>query len=316
MYSYYSPGGQTENISYGPNGSPSSFYGENISAVIACDLGRRLFAVSDGKMLWQKDMPSSWPRGLCVFEGICFYADGQYIVAINPKTGFEFIRLDVGIIINAIDIREEGGVTYVTLCLSSAGVDSVRIYTLSNLNLTLFYSNPIPASNPRGAYFLGLWLFVADTFGHEVYAVDTRSGIKTISTEVYYPNSIEPVAIDEVRICAEHENRVINWRYTDNRRILEFSAPIALFNDVTNTKQDIVNLESTTAASSPPTPPKSQCAKEYNSEQTIYSPNSAKKYGDDLLIADTDNHRVIVIRDGQVVTEISGFNNPVTAVKF
>jgi len=33
-----------------------------------------------------------------------------------------------------------------------------------------------------------------------------------------------------------------------------------------------------------------------------------------LLVADTDNHRVILVRSGQVVASITGFNNPTTAV--
>ena len=33
-----------------------------------------------------------------------------------------------------------------------------------------------------------------------------------------------------------------------------------------------------------------------------------------LLVADTDNHRVILVRNGAIVASISGFNNPTTAV--
>ena len=36
--------------------------------------------------------------------------------------------------------------------------------------------------------------------------------------------------------------------------------------------------------------------------------------GEHYLVADTDNHRVILVRSGQVVASITGFNNPTMAV--
>lgn len=318
MSSYYAPTiPLTVDISYGAPANPPAYSGEQHDILVASDHGRILECFRGGSRVWSKSMPNSWPRGLDVFEGLMLYAEGQDIVIANPATGFEHKRQSLGAIINSIKVTRYSGVTYVTVCFDTNGTQNVKVYTLANLALTHFFTNPHSAGNPRCAYFYAGWLFIADTFGHRVYAVDKVSGGMRNSTEVYYPNYIEPIASDQVRICAEHENRVFVWDYypTDSRTMV-LSAPVAPYNDMTKTKADIVSLESGTGVTPGYTPPKSACAQEYAGDMTLYSPNSASMTPYGLLVADTDNHRVILVRDGSVVASISGFNNPVTAVMF
>lgn len=318
MTSYYSPTVPgTVNITYGPPAQSPVYTGEQHNIAVACDLGREMYAFKAGSIAWQKSMPSSWPRALDVFEGLMLYADGQNLVVCNPATGFVHQSYNLGAVINAVKVIRYGTTTYVSVCFDTTGAGSVKLYTWSNMALTLAFTNPHSASNPRGAYYYAGWMFIADTFGHRVYAVDVASGGMRNSTDVYYPNSIEPIASDKVLVCAEHENRVFEWDYypTDVRTML-MSAPVVPYNDISKTKADIVSLESGTGVSPGYTPPKSACAKEYAGAMTLYSPNSARITSQGLLIADTDNHRVILVRNGAVVTEITGFNNPVTAVIF
>lgn len=312
--SYYAPSVPiTANQVIGSVGTPAMF-GETHNIAVACDLGRTIHAFRGGAVAWQRDFPGSWPRALDVFEGLMFYGDGMNIVVCNPQTGFVHRTYAMPAIVNAIKVTNYGGVTYLTVCYDINGANSVRVYRWQDFALSQVFSNSHVAKNPRGAYCYAGWVFIADTFGHRVYAVDMASGAMRNSTPVYYPNTIEPVASDKVRICAEHENRVFVWDYypTDSRE-MEMCAPVLPYSDITATRDQIIASESGTAAPGY-TPPKSACAVEYAGDITLYSPNSATMTPHGLLIADTDNHRVILVRDGQIVMRATGFNNPVAAV--
>jgi hypothetical protein len=316
MTSYYAPTiPLTVDISYDVPAVDPAYIGEQHDILVACDHSRLLYCFRDGAVAWTKSMPNSWPRGLDAFEGLLFYADGQDIVVANPKTGFEHKRQSLGAVINGIKVTRYADVTYVTVCFDTNATQNVKVYTWASLALTSFFTNPHSAAYPRCAFFYAGWLFIADTFGHRVYAADKLSGGMRNSTQVYYPNYIEPIAADQVRICAEHENRVFVWDYSPtDTRTMELCAPVAPYNDITKTRDEIIALESGTGVSPGYTPPKSACAKEYAGSVTLYSQNSATMTPYGLLVADTDNHRVILVRGGVVVAEITGFNNPVTAV--
>lgn len=317
MTSYYAPTVPgTVGITEGPVGTPI-YTGEQHNIVVACDLGRYLYAFMNGNLVWQKSLSTSWPRALDVFEGMLLYADGQNLVVCNPATGFIHKTYNLGAVINSVKVTRYNGETFVAVCFDTSGVGSVKLYKWADMALTWYFTNPHAAGNPRGAYLFAGWLFVADTFGHRVYAVDVASGGMRNSTEVYYPNGIEPITSDKVLVCAEHENRVFEWDYypTDSRTMF-MSAPVAPYNDISKTKADIVSLESSTGITPGYEPPKSACAKEYAGDVTLYSPNYARVTSSGLLVADTDNHRVVLYRDNSIVTEITGFNNPVNAAIF
>ena len=314
MTSYYAPSiPLTVNITYGTTGVPV-YSGERHDIAVASDHGRSLHVFRNGSVAWSSTMPTSWPRALDVFEGLMFYGDGANIVVCNPQTGFVHRTYAMPAIVNAIKVTNYGGVTYLTVCYDINGANSVRVYRWQDFALSQVFSNSHVAKNPRGAYCYAGWVFVADTFGHRVYAVDMASGAMRNSTPVYYPNTVEPISSDRVRICAEHENRVFVWDYypTDTRE-MELSAPVLPYSDIAVTRDQIIAQEWRTATGDY-SPQKSACAMEYAGELTLYSPNSATMTDHGLLVADTDNHRVILVRSGQVVASITGFNNPTTAV--
>lgn len=312
--SYYSPSlPGTVNQVIGSAGTPT-MDGELHDIAVACDLGRTIHVFRGGAVAWQRDFPSSWPRALDVFEGLMFYGAGPSLVVCNPLTGFVHRTYAMPAIVNAIKVTSYAGVTYLTVCFDINGANSVRVYRWQDFALSQVFVNSHVAKNPRGAYCYAGWVFISDTFGHRVYAVDMASGAMRNSTPVYYPNTVEPISSDRVRICAEHENRVFVWDYypTDTRE-MELSAPVLPYSDIAVTRDQIIAQEWRTATGDY-SPQKSACAMEYAGELTLYSPNSATMTDHGLLVADTDNHRVILVRSGQVVASITGFNNPTTAV--
>lgn len=315
-YSYFVP---AENITIGvteevPLLAPT-MTGTVRDMVVACDMSRRVYGFIGGAQSWMRDYPTSWPRGIDLFEGMLFIAAGDKIEVVNPKTGHlhRVIAPQAGII-NSVRVSRWNGFVWVALAFDINGVGSVKIYKMDNLELTLHLSNSQSASHPRCAVVVDGWVYVADTFGHRVYAIDIASGggLRD-TTDVYYPNTIDPVASGEVLICAEHENRVFKWTVTS--RTMVFCAPVSPFNNIAVGKDQVVTMTPATYdPASTFTPKKSLCAKESAGINTLYSPNSARYYGSNTLIADCDNHRVVVVSGGVVTTEVTGFNNPVNAV--
>lgn len=320
-YCYFSPGVGTVPTPnpLGMPAGPTVFSGEPRSLVVACDLGRAIIGVVSGVEVWRRSYPGSWPRALDIFKGIAFVGAGTSIELLDPKTGYLHKTMQVPNApapVNGLHITSYNNQVYVTCAFSLQGVGSVRSYTITDLELTQTFSNPFVASHPRHAVLVAGWVFVADTFGHEVYGV-TLGGAKRDFRQVYFPNHLQALSSDRILITAEHENRVLLWDYypAPGSAEIVMAAPVAPFNDASKTKDDIVAAEiGTVDLNSTFNPKKSMCATEYSGELTLYSPNSARRYGTDTLISDTDNHRVIVTRNGGIVTKLTNFNNPVNSV--
>lgn len=330
---YFNPASGTVNVQQAINNGPPAnapvMTGIPRNMVVACDLSRVIYGFRNGVKRWQRAYPSTWPRGMDIYKEVLFVANGANIDLLCPWCGQVYRSITVpssGGAINGLRVSESGGDTYVTLSLDATGVGTVRIYKLTgtdqtNWALTHYLTSPQTAAYPRDAVVAAGWCFVADTFGHRVYgmALGSAGGAMRDSTDVYYPNSIDVRAANIIRICAEHENRVFDWQYDTNPdiRTMVACAPQLPFSDITKTKADIVAAESGTVdAASTFTPKKTVAAIECSGANTVYSPNSARTYGNELLIADTDNHRVVVRDATGIVTEATGFVNPVNALFF
>lgn len=317
-YSYYSPGSGTVALSDDkPAAVDISVVGEPRDMLVACSQAKRFYGIVGGECVWTYDVPG-WPRAIEVFRGLAFVGVGAAIFVMDPRTGY--LHRVMGIPnapapINGLSIVEDDGTVWVVCCFDGDGPGLVRAYHMVDLTLTEVFVNPLSTDSPRHATYVLGWLFVCDTFNHEVYGV-TLGGAKRDSIAVYFPNHIQMLDPATGLITAEHENRILRWQYYPTVDVsIDVSAPVAPFNDPAKGKADIEAGEGATLdPNSPLDPKKSLCAVEASGPDTLYSPNSARLYGDDLLVADTDNHRVIVIRDGQIVTEVTGFNDPVTAV--
>lgn len=328
MTGYFAPSvGQTVNTSIGVASDPE-YSGDPRCIAVVSDWGQRLDVFLHGCFAWSRSHTDTWLRGLDFFRGLIYYSIEDYVLIRDPLTGFSIAQFQLSKIvgsqrkpINSIRFSEVGGNVYLTVCYDFSGVGSVVVYRYSGGRLLPHYENPQFASAPRGAYFDGN-LVVADTFGvagdglGSVYVVNIATGARITWTNVYYPNTVVPASGGRVLICAEHENRAYEWDPSTGSRVMRMCAPHPLFSTPANTSTMIRAGQSGTAGAAPPVPPKSVCAVEHAGEWTLYSPNSAG-YGSseyEMVISDTDNNRVLIVRDGEIRTLITGFNNPVNAV--
>lgn len=304
---------------------PISYMGEVRDIVVASDWGRRVYFFSQGSLALETVIPTSWPRAIDVLDRVVFYGVEDYLMArsfpagailgtyalANPHQGGKKH-------INAIQFSRYMGKTFLTVCYDFIGPNSVIVYEFADDKFVEFLSCPYVVSYPRGGYFTGVKLVVADTFGPDEDGLGTvfmTDGItKETIANVYFPNTVYPMPNGNVLICAEHENRVYEGHPESGQKILHMSCGHHVFSRIENPSTHIAEFQGLTASHKVLHPQKSICSVEHGGPRSLYSPNSARMYGDDLLIADTDNNRVIVKRKNEIVTSVTGFNNPVTAV--
>ncbi|WP_417423636.1 hypothetical protein [Hoeflea sp.] len=325
-YSYYAPAIRStvsEDVHWTP-ARPPVMKGEQFNMVIACDYAKRIYGIIGGRQAWYKDF-ELWPRGMSLCEGLLYVIDDPLIVALDPMTGVPVLKIEVPgyhARLNAVHVARVFGELRLTLCFDRGGDttmspgESVHCFRLMNGILLDPYLCTINSIHPRDACMTRAGqLLVADTFGNQVLLIDpARDELISVADE-YFPNSVQELQDGWVLVCSEHGNRVIRWNPSTSERRMIFSAPIYPFNDIRMGSERIRELEvGTSDPDSDVAPARSLCAIQNAGLATLYSPNSARQRDGAILVADTDNHRVIVLRDGSIVTDVTGLNNPVNAV--
>lgn len=325
--SYYAPTKRTTFPLTGQYWKPRAkpvMTGAPVDCLVVCDYARCAYAFGDGRLKWTRDFPDSWPRAACLHEGILYMDQGPYLLALDPATGKECRRIGVPgyhAPINSVDFWSFGGEVIVTLCFDRGGSQTVTegqsVHCLKFIDgeLQEFWRCRVNSVHPRHAEYRGVGLIVADTFGGVVEIVDPASSRVMASTEVYYPNTAKLLDGGMIQICSEHANRVFNWNPVTGEREMVMSAPVWPYIDPEVDGEIIRELElNTFDGGSPLEPQASRCAVDASGRYTLYSPNAASAQGNLVMIADCDNHRVIVMENREIITEITGFNNPVNAI--
>lgn len=302
-------------------GDPVSI-GEPRNMVVVCSDPKTVWGIVAGVATWMVT-ETVYVRGGIIYGGEFYYACGKKVRVRNPATG-AFIRdydFPESTFINCFWVGLNGGVLTLVVIYSGDGPDLIKVYDITS-TITLLHTSPVSVSHCRGVYIDGDRLVVASTFEHQVKVISISGGATETYTSVWYPNDVRKLSDGRTLITAEHENRIFKWDRVTNGREMVASAPLAPFNDIAKTR---VQIEAETPASSAEapdytpvySPPKQNVAKIYHpGEVTLYAPNACFQAGSDLWVADTDDCRVIIIRDGAVVTEVHGLNNPVGVAMF
>ncbi|BBT18338.1 hypothetical protein WP8S17C03_43870 [Metapseudomonas otitidis] len=290
--SFYEPGSGTHNVTYAANHLPIKFWGKDLPAdlIVASDIGTNISRFSrKGVLSWRVNTYPKTVRSIDIEgDNIVAHADTDKLV-INAKTGeiikteknqkiYLFNKISSGLRISGVD---------------DSGKGMIKIGE-KILSLTTKWARDAIVTNNR--------VYISDTFGHRVIILD-RKTLKIISTRAaYFPNDL--FLIDgNVILVEEHANRLIN---VDTGEII-FACPIWIYmqnkSPIENIEKNIEKYNSTEKIG--------RCAREFMGPNTLYSANSAIYTENTIIVADTDNHRIISIIDGNVVTELQNVNNPV-----
>lgn len=321
FWSYFSPTVGTVHISTDV-GDPVST-GEARNMVVTCADPKTVWGIVAGAAAWSVT-EAEYVRGGMVFNGEFYYTCGNKVRVRDPATG-AFIRdysFPDATFINAVWVGDSMGFPALGVIYSGTGPDLVKLYDITS-GQALVHTSPAMVSEARALYVAAGRIYVASTFDHLVKVIVISTGLIESQTAVYYPNDVRPLPDGRVLVTAEHENRIFKWDPATDAREMVLSAPVAPFNDITKTKAEIEAATPTTGATEPTyspeySPPKQIAAQEYHPGAiSIYAPNAAFIDGAaDLLVAPTDDHHVIIVRGGVVVTEVTGLNSPVGVAVF
>ncbi|WP_428086390.1 hypothetical protein [Candidatus Thioglobus sp.] len=322
-YSYYSPGKGTVNMEKGKDiRKPISLIGKDLpdNLLVITDMGRSVVVVGkEGKVLYEK---------LNIKVGRSFAIDFKKAL-IPVKNVAKMFRLDSFTFADEADEIEFNHTKSIGF-ISKHGDQivagdyvkdgTIRVFKENkNKELIEVFKDPIRSFYSRHAITNGSdILFVADTFGQRVYGVDMKSNKKIFEIPSYFPNQIDLIDQDTILITEEHMNRVVSYNFKLNIFKVVASCPIQFYkNSVVTDLKTAEEKAPQFVAEKPIDYPKSLCASSEAGIKTLYSPNGARAYGKDkLLVADTDNHRIVIFEKGEVVTVIDGFNNPSDAAFF
>lgn len=281
--SYYSPGKGTLNLHYGCFPGNARIIGEPLTGklYVASDVGRTLLAITN-------DKTEVLFRGNAVTD--LKEAYGQ-LLAIIPHS-----FLIVGTDDKITPVAQPG--------MQRCGSQDLFCTATS---VVLTSGTEVAATNPRAALLDNNTLYVADTYGHKVTVWDATTGILQATHEVYYPNSLQLVG-NSLIIASEHANQIQALDLTTGNRTRLYGCDLDVFNDPNASVADIRAAEASGQLRLPNG--HSVC------QSVLYSPNMGTLLpSGDLLIADTDNHRVLIVRpDGSIRTEVQNLNNPIKAV--
>lgn len=177
----------------------------------------------------------------------------------------------------------------------------------------IFWRNPFETASPRSAIENGVFIIIADTFWHRIFAVDMRTSRMVWSMASYYPNELALVNESEILVAEEHLNRIARINTLNQTRSVVFGCNLPLFQNHQSVFPGIVLKEKMSIDPIDNPLQLSACAIERSGRYTLYSPNAVFIATSGYYIADTDNHRVIKIdANGLITREITNLNNPVS----
>lgn len=287
LKSYYNPLSGTANLNYGaiPCESVELVGGfSEKSYVVLSDVGRYISRINgDGSTAWTYAPEADvYILDLRLVDGRLQFIEFDDVVTIDAETGTETGRQHIGY----------------AVCYDG------HVQCVADGVVLLDSQKKIPALYPRDAVIENGIAYVADTIGHRVIAYDIATDQTLWIKESFFPNSVQ-VSGNQVLVTEEHANRVVALDISDGAKSIVTGCELDIFTNADATVAEISERESSGELTR--TDGRSIC------EGILYSPNFAARQSDgSLLIADTDNHRVLELNSaGELTRELRYFNNPV-----
>lgn len=258
-----------------------------------------------GEIVWQ--LSNNYGRFISVFEDKIFLNGDNLSVSVHNKDGDY-----VGAIELSRDVNYVHATSDKIAFVYNEPDASVEVYSWSPASLQLgqilFQSNP--ASYARSALLVGDVLCIADTFGHKTFCQSIVNGEKILEVQSYYPNDVK-IHRNYLYVVEEHLNRIKAINMMSGAQYISMAAPgVNSFNPNVNDPLSIYDGDCYVGDQI------RQYASDFCSgKNTLYAPNGLDiKFGG-ILVADTDNARIIFANEDGVQTVLSGLNNP-TKVSF
>jgi hypothetical protein len=262
--------------------------------IVVSDLGGLVQRISkSGDLVWQRKL--GMPRGIDIGNGQLIIGDGHTLRVMDISTGadLKIFNLDFPVLMMRLVDSD------LYLLMNFNGKGAVRHYTFSQGGLEFVKSADVETSYARGLHVDKFGIYVADTFNHRIIILDLDSMKIKDQTDSYFPSSVQINGGDRLLVAEEHFNVVSEFSINP----LKFSR--ILFGCKNNSRTMMLSIESDLDA---------KCKKDdfgNGFSGNLFSPNDAVELHGRIYVSDTDNHRVVEIYGGRVISQLTGFNNPV-----
>ena len=309
-YAYYEPiSGNTINLNYTYTQNMKdkvNFYGEylpyDIVVMVQFD-SKVVFIKKNLEIAWT--YPSSGIFVKLIKDKIyCSNIKDVNLVDVLNLNGEKISELRLNENVNNISYYEN------TLTISYSSEDMpVEVYEYNSDKIELgdlLYKTISTFKYPRDAKFDGKKIYVADTFGHRIIVEDILKKEILKDYPSIFPNELQ-INNDFLYIVEEHNDRILSINLkNDNRKVL-LAPPISMF---WNT--DFIQVPKNYLLCKVDDYLKSISSDFCSGSYTLYSPNGFRFIDEGLIVADSDNHRIIYIdKKKNIKTIITGLNNPV-----
>lgn len=292
---HYVPGHGTVDILYCTPIAPPNYRGALMqdSLVVVSDFGQAVYRFNrSGELVWQRNIGIA--RGVDISGQHVYVGVEKDVVVLSAATGAELKRYTLPHHILAIKVA--GDSLIVAHDIDQPG--AVTIYRFNGAQLQRERSMSQHLRYPRGLALAGPFLYVADTFGHRVVKLDLHTGALVAQQPSFYPNSV--AIVNGALLVAEEHLNLISEFALDDLAPLRLRAGIPHAQDGSAVFLARHRSLGFAMASVHPDP-----------RLPLLSPNDAAAAGRFLYVADTDRHRIVVLKDGRWWGQLEGFNNPV-----
>jgi hypothetical protein len=295
-HAHYTPDQGTVDIVYCSPEKDPIFSGEQMdhSIFVLSDFGHQIQRINRlGQIVWRQNLHI--PRGLESTKKYLYVGDGKELLIIDVDTGTILKRHRYSRHITALKVYDNK----LFVAFDSGKFGTIIGYLIDSRMNKILYRLPVRLASARGFDISNNVLIIADTFNHRIIKIILNSN-NILSVRSYYPNSVQ-ILKNEVLVSEEHLNTVSKFSF-DN--LNKYGAKAGCFDTKKSDPQIEKNVFNEMHVLG-------MLCNSIDRRNILYSPNDAIYDNGSLYIADTDNHRILVLKNGLIQSTISGFNNPV-----
>lgn len=305
-YSYYSPRQGTHNIAYSEF-QPPTMYGQLFpsSFLVQVQYANTLAHIGrDGAVKWTYPSAGHFVTADETNIFINGLPDNRYIDVLSHAGNLKFsMRFD-----RPVNYMRTEGNRLIVVYDTEAPVDIFSWDPVAGRGALLFSS--VSVQYARSARLQGNMLAIADTFGFRVIIQNVETSAVEGSYPAWFPNDVAWRS-NFVYVVEEHNDRIIALNSLTGKQHVVMAPPTAW----RWMPELALGTEPLEYCGTDLPYPRSLSSDMCSGMTTLYAPNGFALRKDGMLVADTDNARVVYITNGQVVSALVGLNNPVQVVE-
>jgi hypothetical protein len=301
-HSYYSPGYETVNVEFSAFAEPV-LYGEAFPSdfVVQAQFSKTLaYVTKAGITKWTYPSMGRFVTATDS-EILVLNSSDPQIVDVLDFSGVLQRRVAFDRPVNHAKI--EAGRLIVVYAVEAA---QVEIYGWSKTTGrgALQARSSSAVSYARSASLNGDRIAIADTFGQRTIIESLSTGQILASFPMIFPNDVS-WREDFLFVVEEHADRVVAVNTISHQKFVVMAPPSPEFWEASfpSYPNEFCGADTPYA--------RSRSADACSGAFTLYAPNGFVVRDDGMYVADTDNSRVVYVKDGSVVSVLLGLDNPV-----